>query len=130
MKIFDTNDAMAVLWELVSPISEKIPVYREIMDEDKNSVPQSYLLIREGITDSPRIYGDGQAMRRMNNATLILISNSTGSRSNDIHNKNRAIVKELLDKEGVSYKGYNLGYNESLKQSEYSWSVSFIYGTQ
>ena len=118
MKIFDTNDAMAALWELVSPISEKIPVYREIMDEDENSVPQSYLLIREGITDSPRLYGDGQAMRRMNNATLILVSNSTGSRSNDVHNKNRAIVKELLDKEGVSYTGYNHGYNETLKQSE------------
>lgn len=130
MKIFNTKDAMSALWELVAPISDKIPVYREIMDEDKNSVPKSYLLIREGITDSPRIYGDGAVKKRLNSATLILISSSTGSRSDDIHNTNRAMIKDLLDKEEVAYTGYNLGYNETLKQSEYSWSVSFIYGTQ
>lgn len=128
MQIYDADDAMEVLWNVVSPLADEIPIFKNVMSEDENSVPDSYLLIRADVSDSGRIYGDGGAQLRRSNCDVILVSKSKAALSTDLHNINRKKVKALLDESGVSYVGYNLGYNDVQKISEYSWSVTFIYG--
>lgn len=130
MKIYDKSSA-AALWELVNPLlvyGKELPIYKEVMDEDENDVPDSYLLIRRDVADSGKIRGDGQTLYRKSSCDLILVSKSKGKNSGDIHNINIERIKEVLEKAEVAYEGYNLGYNEAQKQSEYSWSVELIYG--
>ena len=60
----------------------------------------------------------------------MLISKTTGEASDDIHNLNIAKVKALLNASDAAYNGYNLGYNETLKESQYTWTVRFVYGSE
>ena len=57
MQICNSENAADVLWSIVSPLADEIPVYKEIMSEDENSTPESYLLIRSDITNGGRITG-------------------------------------------------------------------------
>lgn len=125
MKIYDTADTMAILWELFKDIG--IPVYKQAMDEDKNSTPQTYIVIRSDITDGASVFGDGEPQLRNSNCDIILVAQSAG-RSDSAFEVNCAKIKGLLDGAKLSYTGYNLGYNDSLKASEYSWSVNILYG--
>lgn len=127
MKIYDKSSWEA-LWEIVKPLQAEIPIYKEVMDEDEDSVPNSYLLIRRDVTDGGRIYGDGKAQTRQSNCDLILVSKSKGKSAKDIHSVNIERVKSVLDQAEIDYDGYNLGYNDTQKQSEYTWSINVNYG--
>jgi len=129
VKIFNVEPAEA-LWELVQPLSGEIPVYKEVMDEDENSVPESYLLLRTdvGTGDEASVYGDGIAQLRQTECEITLISKSKGANTDDIHNRNKEKVKALLSESGVTFYGVNLGYNDALKSSQYTWSVIIVYG--
>ena len=96
MQICNSENAADVLWSIVSPLAAEIPVYKEIMSEDENSTPESYLLIRSDITNGGRIYGDGKALLRRSNCDITLVSKSKGDVSTDIHNVNKAKVEALL----------------------------------
>ena len=129
MQIFHTDDTMAALWSFLQPLAAEIPIYKQTMDEADENVPESYLLIRTDITDMGAIYGDGRVMIRRNTADLLLVSKCTGALSDDIHNVNRRKVKALLDASGeVSYTAYDLGYNATLREAQYSWTLEFLYG--
>ena len=65
---------------------------------------------------------------RRSNCDITLVSKSKGDVSTDIHNVNKAKVEALLRAADAEYTGYNLGYNDVQKISQYSWSVTFIYG--
>lgn len=129
MRIFNVEPAEA-LWTLVKPLAEEIPVYKEVMDEDENSVPESYLLLRTdvGAGDVGSFYGDGETLLRQTECDIVLVSKSKGSGTNDVHNRNKAKVKALLTESGVTFYGTNLGYDDALKSSRYTWSVRIIYG--
>lgn len=130
MKIYNQSSAGA-LWELVKPLlafKDELPIYKEVMDEDKNSVPASYLLIRRDVSDKGKIFGDGKAQYRESSCDLILVSRSKGKTSADLHSKNIERIKAALDTAEIAYEGYNLGYDDVQKQSEYAWSVDLIYG--
>lgn len=125
MEIYDTTDTMAILWELFKDIG--IPVYKQSMDEDENSTPQTYIVIRSDITDGARVFGDGKTQIRKSNCDIILVAQGADRSDGDFAvNCNK--VKELLDGAELPYTGRNLGYNESLKANEYSWSVNILYG--
>jgi len=128
MQVFNAENAMNVLWEIVSPLKDEIPIYKHTVDENETDLPESYLLIRSDITDSSGMFGDGKVLLRESECDIMLISKTAGAASDDIHNVNIAKVKALLDKSEVSYSGHNLGYNDTLKESQYTWSVRFLYG--
>ena len=119
---------MAALWNIVSPLKDEIPIYKKLVDEDETDLPQSYLLIRADVVNSPGMFGDGKALLRECECDLMLISKTTGATSDDIHNINIAKVKALLVSADAAYTGYDLGYNETLKESQYTWTVRFLYG--
>ena len=128
MRIYQTDDPMQALWEIVSPLASEIKMYKQVMDEDEDSVPESYLLLRPSVSDAPSFYGDGNTQLRKCSCNLTLVSKSKGATTDDIHCVNQAKVEALLKVSDVRYTGYNLGYDATLKSSEYAWSVEFIYG--
>ena len=124
MKIYDTTDTMAILWELFKDLG--IPVYKQSMDEDENSTPQTYLVIRSDVTNSASFFGDGEPQIRKSTCDIILVAQGAGRSDSDFAiNCNK--IEGLLDGTKLSYTGHNLGYNDSLKASEYSWSVNVLY---
>ena len=128
MQIYNAKSSMDALWDLLSPLNDEIPIYKETVDEDETNLPQSYLLIRSDITNSPGMFGDGKALLRQPECDIMLISKTKGATSDDIHNVNKAKVEALLDNADMTYEGFNLGYNDTLKESQFTWSVRFMYG--
>lgn len=129
MQIFDSDDTMSALWSFLQPLAAEIPIYKQTMDEAEENVPESYLLIRTDVTDTGAVYGDGRVMLRRNTADLLLVSKCTGALSDDVHNVNRRKVKALLDASGACYTARDLGYDGTLREAQYSWTLEFLYGT-
>lgn len=129
MKIYNVEPSDA-LWGIVSTLAEEIPIYKEGFDEDPDSVPDSYLLIRTDVSNGGEVYGDGEPLLRNSDCDIILVSKGVAAASDCLHNVNKAKVEKLLKAEGVSYRGYNFGYNETLKSTEYTWSVTVVYGEE
>lgn len=128
MQIFNAASAMEALWNMFAPLQNEIPIYKQTVDEDEDNLPQSYLLIRADITNSPGVFGDGKALLRQSECDVMLISKTTGEASDDIHNINKEKVAALLVGADAAYEGYDLGYNDTLKESQYTWTVRFLYG--
>lgn len=124
MKIYDAIDPMSVLWELFKDLD--IPVYKDINDVTDDV--DICLVIRADIVNSGRIYGDGQTHIRRSNCDINLLARNKSPHSDSDFAINCNKVKELLDGAELPYTGYDLGYNDSLKASEYSWSVNILYG--
>lgn len=128
MQVFNAAGAMEALWNMFAPLQNEIPIYKQTVDEDESNLPQSYLLIRSDITNSPGMFGDGKALLRQSECDVMLISKTTGETSDDIHNVNKKKVAALLDGADAAYEGYDLGYNDTLKESQYTWTLRFLYG--
>ncbi len=130
MQVINAENTMDALWKMLAPLQDEIPLYKHTVDESQTDLPQSYILLRSDISDSPEIFGDGKAHLRRAEGDIMLISKTTGEASDDIHNLNIAKVKALLNASDAAYNGYNLGYNETLKESQYTWTVRFVYGSE
>ncbi len=130
MQVINAENTMDALWKMLAPLQDEIPLYKHTVDESQTDLPQSYILLRSDISDSPEIFGDGKALLRRAECDIMLISKTTGEASDDIHNLNIAKVKALLNASDAAYNGYNLGYNETLKESQYTWTVRFVYGSE
>lgn len=128
MLIFDSDDTMSALWSFLQPLAAEIPIYKQTMDEAEENVPESYLLIRTDVTDAGAVYGDGRAMLRHNSADILLVSKCTGALSDDVHNANRRKVKAMLDASDAAYTARDLGYDSTLREAQYSWTLEFLYG--
>lgn len=129
MQIFQTDEPMAALWDFLKPLAEELPVYKQVADEAEEDIPESYLLVRANITDAGAVYGDGRTLIRRNTADLLLVSKATGARSDDVHNLNIRKVNAFLNAAGdVAYSQRDLGYNATLKEAQYSWTLEFLYG--
>ena len=122
------QDPIQKLYDIVKPLANEIEIYKEVMTEDENSTPASYLLIKSDMTNTGRVYGDGKAQLRASDCDIVLISKGTADVSTDLHNVNKRKVMQLLDMQDVDYIGVNLGYDDSIKSTQYAWTVSILYG--
>ncbi len=129
MQVFNASSTMDALWNMFAPLQNEIPIYKQTVDENETDLPQSYLLLRVDITNSPGMFGDGKALLRLPECDVILISKTAGATSDDIHNVNKKKVIALFDGADAAYEGYDLGYNDTLKESQYTWTVRFLYGS-
>jgi len=122
------KEPILVLWDAVKSIADEIKIYKETMDEDADSVPESYLLLRSDITNTPFLYGDGVTKIRRADCDIILVTKGVATNTTDLHNVNRAKVTEALETAGLPYDAFNLGYDDTIKSTQYSWSVVIHYG--
>lgn len=122
------QDPIQQLYNIVKPLANEIEIYKEVMTEDDDSTPDSYLLLKSDMTNTGRVYGDGRAMLRASDCDIVLVSKGTADVSTDLHNVNKKKVMQLLDREEIDYIGVNLGYDDTIKSTQYAWTVTVIYG--
>lgn len=120
------KEPIAALWDIFKSLRKQIPIYKETMDEDADSTPESYLLLR-AVTDTPFYFGDGVTALRVADCDAILVTKGTAQSTTDLHSLNRSKVKAVLDGVPVAYSGFNLGYDGSIKSTQYTWSVRIFY---
>lgn len=117
-----------MLYNIVKPLASEIEIYKEVMTEDENSTPDSYILLKSDMTNTGRVYGDGRAILRSSDCDIVLVSKGTADVSTDLHNVNKSKIEDLLDDLDIDYIGVNLGYDDTIKSTQYTWTVNLIYG--
>lgn len=121
------KEPILVLWDIVKSLSGEIEIYKEAMTEDEDSLPDSYLLLRADISNTPFSFGDGKTKIRVADCDIILVSKGLGDATTDLHNINRVKVENVLQGAEVPYDSCNLGYDDTLKNTQYTWSVTIHY---
>lgn len=116
-----------VLWDIMKDLSKQIPIYKEIMHEDDNDIPASYILLRTDMSNSTNIYGDGKSLIRNSDCDIILVSKGYADDSTDLHNKNKNLIREHLKSQEISFDEFNLGYDDGLKSTQHTFSLGVNY---
>ena len=128
MIIHKDKKPIDIIYSYVKDLASEIEIYKYAMDEDYDSTPDSYLLLRPDVTNNTNTFGDGESKIRQASCDLILISKGY-EKSDSKHRQNIKKIQDLLDSKGIAYSGYDLGYDNSLKSCQYTFSlVVYYYG--
>lgn len=129
MQVYQVKDeVLEVLVAMVKGLSRQIRIFKEIVNVDKNSVPDSYILLRSQVTDSADNYGDGKGILRVADCDIMLISKGFADKTTDLHNVNKKKLRNHLRNQDVEFTETNLGYDESTKSTQHTFSVKVKYG--
>lgn len=131
MQVYQVKDeVMEVLVAMVKGLSRQIRVFKEIVNVDEDSVPNSYILLRSQITDSADNYGDGKGILRVADCDIMLVSKGYADKTTDLHNVNKKKLRNHLRNQDVEFTETNLGYDENTKSTQHTFSVKVKYGIQ
>lgn len=108
-------------------INKGIAIYKEIMNEEPEDTPDSYILLRSQVNDNTNNYGNGVSQIRAADCDIMLISKGYAEDTTDLHNKNKEYIRELLREKGIPYREYNLGYIDSIKSTQQTFSITVLY---
>lgn len=125
MQIYN-KEPILVLWDIVKTLTT-IPIYKEVMTEDENSIPNSYILLRSGIIDNDKTFGDGKTLVRKSECDIILISKGSHPNTTDLHNVNIGLIKSRLKALDVPYKLVNVGFNSPTNTTTTTLTVEICY---
>lgn len=131
--IYIGKEPIQILWDMTKDLwlTHKIPIYKEDMHEELKDTPDSYIVLRSEITDDNRLFGDGETLTRYADCDIILVSKGYADDTTDKHNINKKLIKKHLQSQGIAFQGFNLGYNDILKSTEYTFSLGVEYiGTE
>ena len=121
------KDPEQVLWDMVKGLSKQIPIYKEIMHEDDNDIPASYILLRTDMANSSSNFGDGKSLIRTSDCDIILVSKGYADDTKDLHNKNKKLIREHLKSQEINFTEFNLGYDDGLKSTQHTFSLGVDY---
>ena len=121
------KEPVQVLWDLVKDLRSQIPIYKEIMHEEENDIPASYILLRSQISDTITTYGDGKGLIRSADCDIILVSKGYADDTTDLHNQNKNLIRQHLKDKEINYTETNLGYNEAIQSTEHNFSLGVDY---
>ena len=122
------KEPIQVLWDMVKGLKKQIPdIYKEIMHEEENDIPASYILLRSQLSDTTNVYGDGLSLVRNADCDIILVSKGYADDSNDLHNKNKRLIREHLKSQNINFQEFNLGYDDGLKSTQHTFSLGVDY---
>lgn len=127
--IYIDKEPQQILWEITKDLwlTHKIPIFKEIMHEEPKDTPNSYILLRAEITDDAELKGDGTTLTRYADCDIILVSKGYADDTTDLHNRNKQLIKKHLQGQEIAFTGVNLGYNDALKSTEYTFSLGVEY---
>lgn len=129
MKIFANEEPIQILWNLTKDLyfNEGIEIFKESMHEEVEDVPNSYILLRSQLSDSPEKFGDGKSILRSSDCDIILVSKGYAEDSTDLHNINKKKIRELLKNQNISFQEFNLGYDDNLKSTQHTFRIEVEY---
>ena len=123
--IVHNEDPMSVIYGFVKDLG--IRIFKNFMDADENSIPESYILLKAKPTDNPRVYGDGETLMRVADSEITLISKGAATTSGNVHNLNCAKIESSLKQNGINYTLIDLGYDKDLKNTQTTYEVRIHY---
>ena len=121
------KEPMQVIVDALKDIAKDISIYKEQLNDDLNSIPSSYVVIKTDLTDSPLLYGDGKAVVRTSDCDIYLTSKGLANRQNSLHNKNIKKIVGALKNNELSYTKSNLGYDKTNDSTTMVFSVEINY---
>lgn len=135
MQIYN-QEPIDVLYDLVKdlyfdennkPLKNGIRIYKETMHEEDADVPESYILLRSQVTDTPHTFGDGTTIVRSADCDIILITQGYADTKNALHNVNKRKIREQLKNKEIAFDEVNLGFNDATNSTEHTFSVEVNY---
>lgn len=121
------NEPIQVLWDITKDLFDDIPIYKEVMHADENSIPDSYILLRSQLSDSNQVFGDGKGLIRAADCDIILVSKGYADDTTDLHNINKKRIREHLKQQDVNFQEFNLGYNKDDNNTQHTFSLEIDY---
>ena len=111
----------------VRDLATEIPIYKYQMNEDENSIPKSYILLRSDLSNSTLLFGDGKSEIRQSDCDIILITKGSVTSTNSTHVKNIKKITDLLNSKEIPFTSFDLGYDKNLGANQYTFSVTVNY---
>lgn len=107
------KDYDKILFSILKPLvlEHKIDLYHNVVDTDYDSQPKDYVVYSTGISNTPRLYGDGKTLMRRCNCDITV--NEVGTGNNDNSGYLVSLVEQALIQSNISYRKIGLGYIES-----------------
>ena len=121
------KEPILVLWDMTKGLKSSIPIYKEIMHEEENDIPDSYILLRSQISDTNKEFGDGSSKIKNADCDIILISKGYADDTTDLHNVNKALIRQHLKNQNINFSENNLGFNDSIQSTEHNFSLEIEY---
>ena len=121
------KDYDQMLFDIIKPLAllENPPkIYRNVIDEDLDSRPRDFIVYSSGVSNSPRVYGDGKTLIRRCSCDITV--NEGGDGNNDNSGYLVRMVEETLQKNNISYTKINLGYVESMDAMQTTFDFYLI----
>lgn len=110
-----TKDYTQMVYEIIKPLAllpEPVKIYRNVIDEDFDSRPDDFIVYKSGISNTPKLYGDGNTLLRRVNCDITVNERGTGNNENAGYLVK--LVEEQLIKNNISYNRIDIGYVESM----------------
>ena len=109
------KDYSQMVYNIIKPLvlrEDPVKIYRNVIDEDFNSRPRDFVVYSSGVSNSPRLYGDGKTLIRRCNCDITVNEGGNGNNDNAGYLVNE--VEQLLIANNISYTKISLGYVESM----------------
>lgn len=107
------KDYDQMVYDILKPLALRDPpikIYRNAVDTDYDSQPEDFIVYSSGISNTPRIYGDGKVLARRCSCDITV--NESGNGNNDSAGYLIKMVEDLLVEHNIHYSKINLGYIE------------------
>lgn len=121
------KDYDQMVFDIIKPLAllDNPPkIYRNVIDEDFNSRPRDFIVYSSGVSNVPRLYGDGKTLLRRCNCDITV--NEGGDGNNDNSGYLVKMVEDLLQQSEISYTKINLGYVESMDAMQTTFDFYLI----
>ena len=107
------KDYDQMVYDILKPLvlsRPEIKLYRNVVDTDYDSQSEDYIVYSSGISNTPRLYGDGKVILRRCSCDITV--NESGNGNNASAGYLVKAVEQLLVSNNISYTKINVGYIE------------------
>lgn len=116
-----------ILYNILKPLvirEDPIKLYRNVIDTDYDSQPHDYVVYSTGLSNTPKLYGDGKVLLRRCSCDITVNESGTGNNENSGYLVK--MVEDLLEQAKISYKKISLGYVESTDSMQTTFDFYLI----
>ena len=121
------KDYDLMVFNLIKPLAlqeNPVKIYHNVIDEDFDSRPEDFIVYSAGISNFPKLYGDGKTILRRCNCDITVNEGGNGNNKNSGYLVNW--VEDLLQQNGISYTKISLGYVESMDAMQTTFDFYLI----
>lgn len=121
------KDYNQMVFDIIKPLAlleNPVKIYRNVIDEDYDSRPDDFIVYKSGISNTPRLYGDGKVLARMCSCDITVNERGTGNNEKAGYLVN--MVEKLLQENNIPYTRIDIGYVESMDSMQTTFDFYLI----